>query len=335
MAPDVSKKYFLGVDVGGTKTHALISDDQGNALGFAEAGPGNHQIVGYPGLKDILQVVVGQALDLAGLTVEQITGAGFGIGGLDWPSQLEDHLNTIAPLGLNCLIDVVNDSIIALMAGASQGWGVVLVAGTGNNCRGRDQYGHEARITGEGSRFGEFGGAADMVEKAIQAISHEWTHRGRKTSLTNLFIESAGTKDLSSLIEGIDLGRCDPDASWAPLIFQAANNGDQTALEIIAQSGRELGELACAVIRQLHIEKDEFDVILAGSVFASGELYTEPLQATIYRQAPNVRLIKLEAPPVIGGVVLGMQRAGMNTKLIHRNLVTSTNRLIEDRLTRN
>jgi len=132
-----------------------------------------------------------------------------------------------------------------------------------------------------------------------------------------------------------ELGRYDSNASWPPLIFQAANNGDQVACEIIAWSGCELGGSTCAVIRQLHIEKDEFDVILAGSIFASGELYIEPLRATIYRQAPNVRLIKLETPPVIGGVVLGMQRAGMNTKLIHRNLVTSTNRFIEDRLTRN
>ena len=104
------------------------------------------------------------------------------------------------------------------MAGTAQGWGVVLITGTGNNCHGRDRHGHEARITGEGSRFGEFGGAADMVEKAIQAISHEWTQRGIKTSLTNLFIEMTGMEDINSLIEGIDLGRYDPKASWAPLI---------------------------------------------------------------------------------------------------------------------
>lgn len=326
MASGEMQKYFLGVDVGGTKTHALISDDQGNVVGFAEDGPGNHQVIGYQGLSNILQAVVSQALDLASLKTEQMAGAGFGISGFDWPSQLEDHLKTIAPLGLNCPIDVVNNSIIALMAGASQAWGVVLVAGTGNNCRGRDRHGQEARITGEGSRFGEFGGAADMVEKAIQAISHDWIHRGPKTSMTDLFIDAAETKDINSLIEGIDLGYYDPDASWAPLIFQAASNGDQVAREIIVWSGCELGESACAVIRQLHIEKEEFDLILAGSVFTSGEIYIEPLRKTICAQAPNVRFIKLETPPVTGGVVLGMQRAGINTKLIHQNLVISANK---------
>ena len=37
--------YYLGVDVGGTKTHALIADEAGQALGFATGGPGNWEAV--------------------------------------------------------------------------------------------------------------------------------------------------------------------------------------------------------------------------------------------------------------------------------------------------
>lgn len=48
-------KYCLGVDVSGTKTHALIADEQGVAVGFGEAGPGNHEVVGYEGLAGALR----------------------------------------------------------------------------------------------------------------------------------------------------------------------------------------------------------------------------------------------------------------------------------------
>ena len=34
-------RYFLGVDVGGTKTHALIADENGRMTDFGRSGPGN------------------------------------------------------------------------------------------------------------------------------------------------------------------------------------------------------------------------------------------------------------------------------------------------------
>jgi N-acetylglucosamine kinase-like BadF-type ATPase len=321
-------RYFLGVDVGGTKTHTLIADDQGQAVGFSEGGSGNHQTVGYDGLREVLLSTVSEALKQARLSIEQIDGAGFGVGGYDWPSQLPAHMEAITPLGLVCPIEVANDSIIGLLAGAAQGWGLVLIAGTGSNCRGRDKNGREARITGEGGRFGEFGGGGEMVEKAIQAISHEWTQRGPKTALTQIFIKMTGAEDLDALIEGMDLDCYHPDASWAPIIFEEAHKGDEVACEIVAWSGRESGESACAVIRQLKIENEEFEVILVGSVFAGGDLYIGPLRDTIHKLAPKAKLVKLEAPPVIGGVVLGMQRAGVETVSIHKRLITSTRKFI-------
>ena len=69
--------YFLGVDIGGTKSHALISDEQGNAVGFGSHGPGNHEAVGYEGLRIALQSVTEKALGMAGLSKAHITASGF------------------------------------------------------------------------------------------------------------------------------------------------------------------------------------------------------------------------------------------------------------------
>jgi N-acetylglucosamine kinase-like BadF-type ATPase len=326
----MTRRYFLGVDIGGTKTHALIADETGQALGFGTGGPGNWQSVGFDGQRVVLGDVTRQALTMAGLRAEQIAGAGFGVAGYDWPSQLPAHLAIIQTLGLDCPVEVANDSVIGLLAGASQGWGVCLVAGTGNNCRGRDKNGREGRITGEGIRFGEFGGGSEMIMKAVHAVAYEWTQRGPATALSRIFMEITGAKDLLELIEGIDLERYQPDASWAPGIFQAAYEGDAAACEVLEWAGRELGESACAVIRQLRIEDEEFEVILAGSIFAGGDLYIGPLQGTIHKLAPKARLVKLEAPPVVGGVVLGMQKAGLETAPVHKNLTDSTRTFIED-----
>jgi len=327
----MSPQYFLGLDAGGTKTHALIANETGQVLGFAQEGPGNWQSVGFENQRDVFKSITSQVLDNAGLHVKQIAGAGFGIGGYDWPSQSQAHMDGVQSLGLSCPFEIANDSVIGLLAGASQGWGVALVAGTGNNCRGRDKNGREGRITGEGRLFGEFGGGIEMVYKAIQEISHEWSLRSPATSLSSAFMKITGSISLFDFLEGIDLGRYEPKASWVMSIFQSAEEGDSVARDIIEWSARELGESACAVIRQLNIENNEFDVVLTGSIFESGVIYIDPLRETIHKLAPQAKLIKLEASPVLGAVILSMQKAGLGTAPRHKNLIESSKAFINDR----
>ncbi len=322
-------QFFLGVDAGGTKTHALVADDSGRALGFGQGGAGNWQSVGFEGQREVLHEVTRQAVRSAGLRLEDLCAAGFGLAGYDWPSQLDQHRQSVLALGITCPFEIVNDSVVGLLAGARQGWGVVLIAGTGNNCRGRDPQGREGRISGEGIRFGEFGGGSEMVMKAVHAVAHEWTQRGPRTLLTRMFIDLTGAKDLPDLIEGIDMERYVPDAAWALAIFQAAYSGDPAAREVIEWSARELGESACAVIRQLGIQEREFEVVMAGSLFAGGDLYIEPLRETIHRVAKGAQLVRLEAPPVVGGVLLGMEQVlGREAYQRRERLIGTTRELI-------
>ena len=325
------KRYFLGVDVGGTKTEALVADEAGQALSLGLAGPGNHEGVGYAGLKAALHESVGNALRTAGLMVEHIAGAGFGVGGYDWPSELSPTLEVIRTLGLRCPQQAVNDTIIGLITGAEQGWGIAVVAGTGNNVRGRDRQGREGRITGNGTRFGEYGGASELAARAIQVVTYEWTQRGPPTALTPALIQWTGAKNLFDLIEGLELGAYEIDASAAPLIIQVARAGDPVAQEIVAWNGRELGLSAVSVIRQLGLENERFDVVQVGSLHEAGPLFTEPLRQAIQEAAPGARLVRLSAPPVIGGVLLGMQQAGVDGNPLRPRLVSSTQALLASR----
>ena len=81
-------RYYLGADLGATKTHTLIVDETGRALGFGESGPGNHESVGYDGMFQSMQAGMEQALHAAGLKKEDITGACFGVAGYDWTCLL-------------------------------------------------------------------------------------------------------------------------------------------------------------------------------------------------------------------------------------------------------
>lgn len=195
--------YFLGIDLGGTKSHLAIADETGMVVGFGQAGPGNHQVIGYKGMLLAMQEGLAQALAASGLTREAISGAGFGVAGYDWPSTRPVMVDVIAQLGLACPFEIVNDAAPALIAGAEDGWGVALVSGTGCNCRGRDkEHRREGRVTGNGYRLGEFAGATELVWRAMQLVANEWTKRGPATAISTAFIGITGAKDLEDLIEG-------------------------------------------------------------------------------------------------------------------------------------
>jgi len=305
-------RYFLGIDIGGTKSHALIADETGRAVGFGEAGPGNHESVGWGGLRRTLRATFAQALSCAGLGKAQIAGAGFGVAGYDWPSEREPTLGAIQTLGLRAPVEAVNDTILGLLAGSDEGWGVAVVSGTGCNCWGWDRSRQrQGQVTGGGTAMGEGAGGSELIAKAVQAIAHEWTRRGPATQLTPALIQHTGARSLADLLEGLMSGRIELDASAAPLIFQVAAAGDPVAGDLIRWAGCELGELAACVVRQLEFEALEFDVVLVGSMFDGGPLLVEPMRHTVHAVAPGARLVRLTAPPVIGAVLLGMEQAGM------------------------
>jgi N-acetylglucosamine kinase-like BadF-type ATPase len=320
-------RYFLGIDIGGSKSHALVADEYGQARGFGAAGPGNYEVVGWDGLRQTLHTVTDQAFDSAAITPEQIAGAGFGIAGYDWPGEEEPTRQAIDSLDLEAPCALVNDSVLGLVAGASDGWGVVVVAGTSNTGRGRDRHGREGRVTGCGPQYGEYGGAVELVAKAVQAVGLAWTQRGQPTVLTEAFMQATGATGEMDLLEGLYLGRYSLSPATAAFVFQAAAAGDAVAQETIRWAGRELGSLALGVIRQLDFQELGFDVVLAGSLYGGSPLLVEAMEETIHAEAPGARLVRLTAPPVVGGVLLGMEQVGIKPSHLREQLLESTQRL--------
>jgi N-acetylglucosamine kinase-like BadF-type ATPase len=326
------RRFFLGVDVGASKTHTLIADENGQAQGFGKGGAGSWEAVGYAGLTRVLKEVTAQALAQAGITIDQISGAGMGIGGYDWPSEHQDHLDAIQPLGLACPLQIVNDATLGILAGASEGWGVSIVAGTGCNARGwsRDHQLEGRAVGGGGDWSGEYAGGMDIVLRGMHAVASEWLRRGPKTALTLVFLAHFNAKDLDELIEGVYLQRYRLAPELALLVFAAASQGDPEAIEVMRWAGDALGQLANGVIHQLAFEREQFEVVLIGSLHDGSPVLNQALQETVRKVAPKAQFVRLSVPPVVGGVLLGMETAGLNGIGVRQKLIASTKDLLQN-----
>jgi len=315
--------YHLGIDVGGTKTEALIADEGGQAVGYGFAGPGNWEVVGYDGLARAVHAATADALAMAGAPIEGVVTAGMGIGGFDWPCQYARHRDALKSLHLRNAPVIVNDAALGIPAGSEEGWGVCIESGTSCNCRGwtRNRAREGRAIGGHGRWSGEAAGGLDIVARAMRAVSFQWSRRGPATALSRAFLRACGAGSLDELVEWTYLGRFTLDQGLVAVVFDVARGGDPPAQEVMRWAGAQLGDMACGVIRQLELQSEAFDLVLIGSIYNGHPLIEQTLRETVLATAPYARIVRFELPPVIGGVLLGMQALGMDTASLRDRLL--------------
>jgi N-acetylglucosamine kinase-like BadF-type ATPase len=303
----------LGVDGGGTKTHAVVADASGETLGSGASGPSNWEDVGLATAGGAIGVAVQDALDQAEVQAADVEASVFGLAGVDWPSDAMRLEQVIDPLGLAGPREVMNDSFLALRAGADRRWGVVVISGTGSVVAGRNPAGDMFRTLGLGRLFGDFGSASDVSEEAAGAVANAYTGRGPSTALSDLLCRHVGAGSVAELLERLSRrlvqGRIEAEADdFAPLVIEAANSGDLIARDILERAGAALGESAVLVARTLGMLDLDVEMVLSGGLITGASRYvTDPFEVAVKRAAPRAMFVHLHSPPVVGAVLMAIE----------------------------
>jgi N-acetylglucosamine kinase-like BadF-type ATPase len=306
-------RAVLGVDGGGSKTHALVADERGEVLGFASSGRSNWEDTGLEAAGAALAEAIGGALAAAQVPPGALAASAFGLAGLDWDPDRPMLGALLDPLGLAGPRRLENDSFIALRAGASRPFGVVVIAGTGHVAAGRDPAGRTVRTLGLGPMYGDFGSATDVAEEAVRAVADAYTGRGPATSLSRLLPPLAGCASAEQLLQRLSRGLV-PLPEAAPLVLQEAEAGDPACRQIVLHAGASLGESAAVVARRLGLGGQRFEMVMAGGLFRSrNRLLEGTLIDTMARQAPQAVPVHLTCKPVVGAALDALDLAGLPT----------------------
>jgi N-acetylglucosamine kinase-like BadF-type ATPase len=121
--------HVLGIDAGGTKTVCLLADGDGRVVAEARGGGANLQATGELEVEKVLHAVMEEAI---GERDVQPAAICLGIAGVDREADSAAVRGIMRRIGFKARTLVVNDALIALVAGAGELPGVVIVAGTGS-----------------------------------------------------------------------------------------------------------------------------------------------------------------------------------------------------------
>jgi len=245
-------EILVGVDAGATKTEAIAIGVDGTYIGSGRSGPSNPASVGVEiSCINICESIVSS---IRGRRAEEITLIGIGLAGWAggvWDRDLISCISNRIGVSRDS-ISIAEDIDVAHYSAFLGGEGVVAILGTGSNFLGKaggrvirvGGLGHILGDEGSGWRIGLLG--LQMVFKSIDGrigpttlVTKAYKHY-RVDSHKELLRIIYSSKDIKSLI-----------ASFASEVFQAAKEGDKTAIEILRQEAREIALAYRAIVENI------------------------------------------------------------------------------------
>lgn len=304
--------HFLGFDGGGTTLRGCLIDESGEVLSVA-----SHPPASFPKLKEkIGEPVAALARELqtrAGLPFGPVKAAGFCSTGVGRPAEREIVQQALREKDIAETIIAESDFMAAHAGAFSGGPGIIVNAGTGVFGFGRTASGENIRVGGWGYLLGDEGSGFAMAQAALIAALKDWDGRGPKTVLRPIFEKHFNVTSIELIISQIyssdfDRGKF---AELAPLVFEAAGNGDAVAHEIVRHNGRELGHLVRAAANR---GQWNFPIPLAlvGNLFRRSDLLLPAFWQVL--DAGQFNLIVPRFESVVGAALLAIMASGMKLR---------------------
>ena len=300
-------RHVIGIDAGGTSTVGLLADETGRVLRDARAGGANLVVHGELAVEKTLYQVL-DALDAP----SPPAAVCLGMAGVDRPEQKELLRNVLRRLGLRQEVRIVNDAVVALVAGAPAGIGIVVVAGTGAIAYGADPAGTTARAGGWGYLLGDEGSAYWLGHAAVRQGIRAADGRGPETTLYDRICAAIGVAvpsppgELVAWFYDQQLSS-HRVAELARLVEEAAADGDAAAEGLLDQAAQHLARAARAVAARLTFP-EPYPLVLSGGAFRACPSLVRRLEDGL--DLPQARIVRLAAEPAVGAVTLALQALG-------------------------
>ncbi len=316
-APDAPA--VLAFDGGSTKTDVVMVSREGALLGRVRVGPSNHQLVGVGAMVQTLGEAVAAVAAQAGLPApgpgRPLCGTGvYCLAGIDLPVDEETLTPALAATGWTDVVVLRNDTFAVSRAGTSAPWGIGVVCGTGVNCAAVGPDGRTVRFPALAELSGDFApGGAWLGVRALGLALRAVDGRGEPTSLRELVPAHLGVPDAEAVLTGVYTGAISYNRLFelARVLLDAAADGDPEARRAADVLADEVAAFVRAAVVRLDLQDEPVEVVLGGGIFDTRDTaFHDRVAAGIGAIAPRAALVRLDAPPVLGAALIGLDAIG-------------------------
>ena len=182
-------KYIVGIDGGGTKTKLTVCTLAGEIVHSVVAGPSNILSSGYETARQAIRDVMQMGMIDTGYGLENCMALCIGVAGAARTHVKEQLETIIREKGYSNALVITHDAETALVGGTGGREGLLVIAGTGAICFGKNKEGVTHRVGGWGHIIGDEGSAYRIGVHILNAVMKAYDGRGKKTCLTPLLLE--------------------------------------------------------------------------------------------------------------------------------------------------
>lgn len=304
------KKYYIGIDGGGTKTEFIMADSNGKVVADVIKEKSHYLMIGFDGLEKVIQEGVHSCMECVGCEDSDVAFCAVCICGY---GDVKSHDILIDKAIDHALVDiphqVYSDTFNAHRGSLVGKSGIHMIAGTGSIAFGINDEGNSARCGGWNHLFGgDEGSAYWLACKMLLAFTRQSDGRDEKSKIYHYLKEKYHLEDDGDLINltVVDLGFDRTKiAGMAMDLYEIAKLNDYAALQIYEEAADELFQMVQAIDCKLHINKPGF-VSYSGGVFKSKDFILKPLKRKLDKI--GFTLVSPKFNPAIGSLIVAYKQ---------------------------
>ena len=297
--------YFIGIDGGGTKTKAVLVDENLNIINEGIGGPSNFLVFDINNVSDSILELLSNLTNDANMSLNDIQSILIGTAGAGRRDDAQRLENSVFKKSKENNIHINNfrvesDARIALEGAFAGKPGSILIAGTGSIMFGKDKLGNIHRVGGFGRILGDEGSGFHIGRAGLSAVAKSFDGRNNGTLLTQLLKAKFNINDSVQLINEVYKNNFDIP-TVAPLVIEAAEKNDEICKDILNSEIYQLLEHMSAMGKAM--DEDVLSICLIGGTITTNNYYANLFQLRI-KEIANVKVKKAELSPHMGAALM-------------------------------